>query len=52
MPYLLILFLVGVIGVLFGLVKSILSATYTKRHLVCRNRYGAYRIGIVALCGI
>lgn len=30
MPYLLILFLVGVIGVLFGLVKSILSATYTK----------------------
>ncbi len=30
MPYLLILFLVGVIGVLFGLVKSVLSATYTK----------------------
>lgn len=30
MPYLLILFLVGVIGVLFGLVKSIFSATYTK----------------------
>lgn len=30
MPLLLILFLVGVVGVLFGLIKSILSTTYTK----------------------
>ena len=30
MPHLLILFLVGVVGVLFGLIKSILSTTYTK----------------------
>lgn len=30
MPHLLILFLVGVVGVLFGLIKSIFSATYTK----------------------
>ena len=30
MPHLPILFLVGVVGVLFGLIKSILSTTYTK----------------------
>lgn len=30
MPYLLVLFLIGVVGVLYGLVKSILSASYVK----------------------
>ena len=30
MPLLLVLFLVGVVGVLFGLLKSILSPVYTK----------------------
>ena len=30
MPLLLVLFLVGVVGVLFGLIKSILNTTYTK----------------------
>ena len=50
MPAVSVVLLVGVAGVLYGIVRTILSDTWKKRHLVLRDRHGTHGAGAAALC--
>ena len=49
MPAVSVVLLVGVAGVLYGIVRTILSDTWKKGHLVQRGRYGTHGAGAAAL---
>lgn len=52
MPLLLVLFLSGVVGVLWGIGRAVFSKTATNGILVYRNRSCIDCISFIALCGI
>ena len=50
MPAVSVVLLAGVAGVLYGIVRTILSGYMEKRHLVLRDRHGTHGAGAAALC--
>ena len=51
MPAVSVVLLVGVAGVLYGIVRTILSGYMEKRHLVLRDRHGTHGAGAAACAG-